>query len=820
MQVRVPSSSSFPVAHEQARGRHGALWMFALCFVACNSARPTGPVGKVDPTPPLTTAERSPARATTASNPGTPPTAAKTSAAPPTAADGPKTAKAAPDGSVSPTAANNPNPPPTAANTPAALLPRDEGPFYPSLIRTRTEPPVDPTALADVASCGRCHRESVHEWSASAHAHASFDNPWYRASVDALRHDVNYGASRHCAGCHDPVLLFAGKMEADVSPQEPLAVAGVTCLVCHSARAATSDGNASFSLDTSAVPIPEPNDPASLQRHRERLAGADLKSPLLCASCHRGFLGRHTGIGHHLSGMDEPGAWRASVFGGTRSYTLEHAQERNCRDCHMQAEPALLPDPSAKAGALHSHRFPGAQTALAALSGDPRQLDATIAELRSSAALDIAVARKNDLPFVTADPIELAAGDRIALDVTIANRGVGHQFPGGLKDLQDTWLELEIRDGRGRVLAHAGDQQARTEDPSAFVLRALVVNADGRPETRHLVTHFGSVAYDHTVASLAARVVRYTLTLPRGFAAPLRAAAKLRHRKHRSDARELACEATRNARGRAFVARARALGMPVLDGCRAEPIVEIASSEVELGPSHAENQKSAFGPRWFRLYQHALGLSLTLQERLDEASWSAESALRELESQPSAADDRANVLVLLARIAGRQGRLEVALAFADRAFELVGEQPAIERARADAYAQVWHWPEAADALSKVTELARFDTASFRELARARLSANDPVRALPAAQGGLRLQPRDEGLLRSQALALEALGSPDAKAARDAFVFYREADEANASRLACDRHTPLCARDSLPVVTIALTPERAGSRAASVAPLPQ
>jgi tetratricopeptide (TPR) repeat protein len=158
---------------------------------------------------------------------------------------------------------------------------------------------------------------------------------------------------------------------------------------------------------------------------------------------------------------------------------------------------------------------------------------------------------------------------------------------------------------------------------------------------------------------------------------------------------------------------------------------------------------------------------------------------------------------LLARVAARQGRLEDALAEASRAQAWVGDQPAIQRVRADAYSQVWRFEPAAGALAAVTRVSPFDTDAHRELGRTLLSAKQPREALAAAQAGLALQPRDEALLRVQALALEAEGAPDAAAARNAFLFYRDADDANSSRLACDKQQPQCARDRMPVVTIDL-----------------
>jgi len=168
-----------------------------------------------------------------------------------------------------------PAPQPVAADTAlTAKLPRDSGPFFPSQARTAGDKPIDVAELNDVRRCAGCHTEAVRQWASSAHAHASFDNPWYRASVESLRSEVGFEASRHCAGCHDPVLLMSGRMDQPLAPEEPLANAGVTCLACHSVRAPTSDGNASYTLSTDPVPYPKPGDAASLQAHR-RASGSE-----------------------------------------------------------------------------------------------------------------------------------------------------------------------------------------------------------------------------------------------------------------------------------------------------------------------------------------------------------------------------------------------------------------------------------------------------------------------------------------------------------------------------------------------------------------
>ncbi|HNH46789.1 MAG TPA: multiheme c-type cytochrome, partial [Myxococcota bacterium] len=218
---------------------------------------------------------------------------------------------------------------------PITKIPKDEGPFYPSLAQVQGD--FDPAAMDDVASCLECHPDAVHQWQSSAHANASFGNPWYRTLVDDLREKQGFTASRHCGGCHDPLLLLSGRMDQAIEPGEGQALSGVTCLVCHSVSKATVDGNGSYVLDSSPVPYPEVGEEDSIASHRARLAMDPLRTPALCASCHRGFLGPHTGSPEVLGGIDEPGQWRASAWAGSHAARLEPEllPKRECRSCHM-----------------------------------------------------------------------------------------------------------------------------------------------------------------------------------------------------------------------------------------------------------------------------------------------------------------------------------------------------------------------------------------------------------------------------------------------------------------------------------------------------
>ena len=195
--------------------------------------------------------------------------------------------------------------------------------------------------MADARRCEPCHAETVEGWRHSAHAHASFDNPWYRQAVDDFREEVGLPESRFCAGCHDPLLLVTGEMDREVRPEQRNAYAGVGCVVCHRIERATLEGSGSYVLDARPAPLPTPDDPASVAAHARAFRRPALAEVALCASCHRGSLGPEMGNPHHLAGIDDVGPWLASGYSGSRARRLDTpVTARDCRGCHMPEAPA------------------------------------------------------------------------------------------------------------------------------------------------------------------------------------------------------------------------------------------------------------------------------------------------------------------------------------------------------------------------------------------------------------------------------------------------------------------------------------------------
>ncbi|MBX3275378.1 MAG: hypothetical protein KF729_34245 [Sandaracinaceae bacterium] len=718
----------------------------------------------------------------------------------------PEPLDAAPPSDPAPVALGAPDP---GAREPAGAPPgasRGGVRIYPeTLLELVPGDPRDAVRLGDVALCQPCHVEVYDAWRASVHAASSFDNPWYRQAFDAFRAEQGAEASRFCSGCHDPVMLLAGAVDVPIEATDPRAQLGVTCMVCHGAVEVRADGNASYTLSTSPVPIPDPANREEVAVHVAALTPAPLRTAALCGTCHRGFLGPDMHNPHFLGGVDDLTPWARSAFAGSRASRLDApVEEATCQGCHMAQVPASDRDFATTDGHIATHRVPGAHTALAAARGDDAQREAIAARLADVARVDVAALRSGGRSTRPADGARLAPG-AIELDVVVRNLGVGHHLPGGTRDLQDTWLEVEVRDADGALVAEAGTRHAQTPDETAHRLFAAPVDDEAEVQLLHHVQHFRAMVFDRTIAPRDAEVVRYAFELAPGVAQPLSVDVRLRHRRHARAMYDAACEATRSERGRAFLATAVTLGRAPIDACVPQPIVELASARVWLGEGASSRapEGGATAPAFARLFDHALARIGDVSEHLDDARPSLAAALRAATTDR----ERARVHLQSARLEARQGRLAAALAAAGRAERLAGEGPAIHRVRGDAYAQVWRWEDAAAAYRRAAEGAPGDDGRWTDLARALGSAGRDAEALLAADVGLRLTPQSGELLRTRYLALDAAGADDAELARAAYLARRPPDRLSELQLRSGVRDPACARERMPMHVHALRPAR-------------
>ena len=606
-------------------------------------------------------------------------------------------------------------------------------------------------------------------------------------------------------------LLVDGAMLGNIEPTDLRAHAGITCRTCHGIAEARADGNASWDLDVSPIPIPKDGDADSILRHRARVGPATLRSASMCSTCHKAFLDASTGNAHHLVGQDDASPWARSAFAGSDGARIDDdVPQKDCRGCHMPRLPATQGDAGAKHGTVASHLFLGGHTWLASMQGDAELVEAAGAFLENRVSLDVAGLRhesgRNEL--IASAPVVLARGEHAVVDVALRNLDVGHRFPGGVMDAQGTWVEIVIEDRQGRRVAEAGTHhEASGADPTAHVLSSYMARKDGtRLDVRE--THeFEAGVFNNTIAPRDATVIGYGFDAPEDATRyPLKVTARLRHRSRNLELQRAACADTRSERGKSFgqvglkkVARA-------IDACKVQPITDVARGEVWLDgdavtePTAARAAETA-AVAFERRYAYGLGLSHALQERIDDARAPLAAAL-ELARTPR---QRAIALGAVALIAAKQGRTDetfAVAALADAAAREAGmpPPPAMQRARAEVLSATWRLAEAAPLLFDVASRSPRDDTAWASVAITLGGAGQPHDALEATRRGLAVQPRDGDMLRVQALSLAALHADLASlgASEAAFLERRTPDAAPGVRGRCSSRVPGCANERVPV----------------------
>lgn len=689
---------------------------------------------------------------------------------------------------------------------PEPALPRARGDYGPTLTKMASGEVFNAERLGDVARCGECHEAVVSQWQESAHAFSAFANPFYRVSLDDYVAREGASKARFCNGCHDVGLQFREEQVAP-SAEDAHGFAGVTCATCHGVTEASTEGNGSYTLTTAPIPMPSEGDEASLAAHRSRLGGAALRTDALCVSCHRGFMSPETGHAVVITGLDEFGAWRHSGYGGSKATRIDApVKAQSCTSCHMP-----------EVEGLRSHRFPGGHTTLASALGAPSQLEAIESLLEGAASLDLMplVSDGSVMRVAARAPEALKAGQVLHMDVVIRNQNVGHHFPGGARDLRDTWVEVVVRDAKGEALSSSGEHHGEgVGEPGVFRLRSVVLDDEGRAVFEHRVADFRAPVFDRTIAPRDAALARYAFTVPsEGLAPerlPLQVTARLRHRRLQADLQRRACEDARTKRGRAFTEATLSHTGYKVDPCHEQPVLDLATAHLVVGASSSESLSNDVArtssrsdvPRWRRLWERGLALSHHIQERLEEARVNLEDARQALRDDPAAPDwARAAVLSELARVAGRQGRTDDAHKLLLEAARFAPGHPALALIRGDAHAQVWRWEEAAAAYAEAAQLAPRDARAWRGLAMSLGSLDLREASLRAAVRGLALEPRDPHLLRVQSLAWARLAPEDPRAglAKEAWLAYRRDDEAPSIKGRCEDPTSgNCQRERVPI----------------------
>jgi tetratricopeptide (TPR) repeat protein len=463
-----------------------------------------------------------------------------------------------------------------------------QGPFFPSSAQVYGHKKIPSKFFMESDSCKRCHEDIYNQWFSSAHHFSSFNNQWYRKSIEYMQDTVGTKPSKWCGGCHDPAVLYAGLMDTPIKQivHTPPAQAGLGCMMCHSIAAVKSTmGQGDFYLE-----YPELHELAASKNpfvrymhdflvklnpepHRRAFLKPFMKTQTaeFCSSCHKVHLDVPVNHYRWIRGFNEYDNWQASGVSGQGARSFYYPKKpQQCADCHMPLERSN--DMGNVAGSVHSHRFPAANTALPVANEDAAQLKITEDFLKSGIlsvdifalspaqavrkaggageseiATTFAVGEEAEAKVASstgeATPVTaplnrvqpaVRRGDTVRVDVVVRTKKIGHFFPGGTVDAYDTWLELKGTDNQGQTVFWSGMAEDGGKGPvekGAHFYRSLQIDEHGNPINKRNAWATRAVVYVRLIPPGAADTVHYRVHIPKNAGDKITLHARLCYRK-------------------------------------------------------------------------------------------------------------------------------------------------------------------------------------------------------------------------------------------------------------------------------------------------
>ncbi len=650
-------------------------------------------------------------------------------------------------------------------------------------------------------TCNRCHADIVDQWASSAHRFASFNNPFYEATIEDLRKNatqpnawvekhiksfpetkdrVGMVKSKWCSGCHDPALMLAGDMDKPINRNSPEAQAGLTCLACHAIdhiHNATGNGNyniadeqedpylfANAKKGSMGALIHDAIIKAKPTVHKRQMLKPFFKKSEYCATCHKVSLTEPVNNYRWFRGQDEFDNWHDSgvALNASRTFYLP-AQKRLCQDCHMPPEPAILGDVAAKNGFVRSHRFLAVNTALPFLRGDIETIKKIESFLQDEKlSVDIFALKtesmKKPVMAINRRKPALSSGEKVTLDVVVRNKGVGHTFPGGTNDSNEGWLEVSILDENGDLLANSGALNKDGHvDPMAHVYKALIVDKDGQPIHRRNAQDIHVTVFANVIGPGTADIAHYEFTIPNGLTgSSIKVQARLLWRKFDRKYTEFAFHANREG----FKQYETVPDLPVTVIASDEISLEISKTRKAIVTHILPDEKSD----WMRYNDYGIGLLLQDDTRGASIAFQQVAKLR---------PDLLHGSLNLAKVAVRDGNI-------DKAYQYLKKCEDINPGDAQV-AWVWGvvlqedglYENAVSAYRRVLEQFPEDRAVWRNLGRTLYLNQQYEEALQAFEQVLAIDPEDAIAHYHRMLCFRAIGEEEmAKIAEEAYKFYQ------------------------------------------------
>lgn len=467
---------------------------------------------------------------------------------------------------------------PEAYTLPDYLQEFDEyrgSPFAPTYARTAHGTLIDPDLLAHSESCGSsgCHEEVLAEWQPSAHRFSAMNPPFQQVQKDFAL-DRSPAETRYCAGCHDPISLFAGAKDIqNLDLSAPGMQEGISCVVCHSISEVDQRGNADYVLTAPQKYLWEHDSGAKkfvsdflIRAYpRQHLADYDrniLRTPEFCGTCHKQFIPEALNRFGLSPGQNQYDEWRKGHW-----YNGEDPElSLSCRDCHMRLVHNSKDPGRGEAGDLRrkpddeAHRHHGTIAtnlyipALMKLPHWEEQDRLTREWIKGETVIPEIAHLWPEGPVASLEiqgPEQTHVGEDLRLMVLVKNRKVGHNFSTGPLDFIRIWVHLTVRDASGGILAEWGGidpetrrifdvpgkehQAGNPRDEGTLVLEGVPLDSEGQPLVEHELWRKAGGKGGRVIFPMYADKQSYHFVVPPSAAGPLQVTADLNFRRYRQE---------------------------------------------------------------------------------------------------------------------------------------------------------------------------------------------------------------------------------------------------------------------------------------------
>ncbi len=448
-------------------------------------------------------------------------------------------------------------------------------PFAPTYARTENSQLIDPEVLSHSKSCGssRCHEQILAEWEPSAHRFSASNPPFLAVQKDfaATR---SAAETRYCAGCHDPISLFAGAKDvSNMALTAPGMQEGASCVVCHSISKLDQRGNADYVLTAPTKYIWEATEgPRKLISDfliraypQQHLADYDrnlMRTPEFCGACHKQFIPEALNRFGLSPGQNQYDEWRKS------HWFVEETPEKSlsCRDCHLRLVNDSKDPGRGEAGDIRrsadddAHRHHGTiatnlyMPELMKLPHWEEQVRLTREWIQGKTVIPEIKDLWMDGPVANLKlhaPEKVEPGKEVTMTALVKNRKIGHNFTTGPLDFMRVWIHMQVTDADGNTVAEWGnidpesrsicDVPGRIHEPGnprnegTLVLEGLPLDSAGNPLIEHELWKKAGGKGQRVIFPKYTDKQTYSFTVPPDAKGPLTVSADLNFRRYRQE---------------------------------------------------------------------------------------------------------------------------------------------------------------------------------------------------------------------------------------------------------------------------------------------